>query len=50
MDISFAVKIVTIIVKSAANSKIGSKLGKELIGASIDGVSERSIAEINNFI
>ncbi len=50
MDISFAVKIVTIIVKSAANSKIGSELGKELIGASIDGVSERSIAEINNFI
>lgn len=50
MDISFAAKIVTIIVKSAANSKIGSELGKELIGASIDGVSERSIAEINNFI
>ena len=32
------------------NSKVGSELGKELIGISIDGVSEKGITEINNFI
>ena len=50
MDIGFAAKIVAVIVKSAVNSKIESEPGKELIGTSIDGVSEKSITEINNFI
>lgn len=50
MGIGFIAKIVAIIVKSAVNSKVGSELGKKLIGASIDGVSERSITEIYNFI
>lgn len=50
MGVGFIAKMVAIIVKSAVNSKVGSELGKELIGTSIDGVSERSITEINNFI
>ena len=50
MGVGFIAKIVAIIVKSAVNSRVGSELGKELIGTSIDGVSERSITEINNFI
>ena len=50
MGVGFIAKMVAIIVKSAVNSKVGSELGKKLIGASIDGVSERSITEIYNFI
>lgn len=50
MGVGFIAKMVAIIVKSAVNSKVGSELGKELIGTSIDGVSEKGITEINNFI
>lgn len=49
MDIGFASDIVTMIIRSAANSIIGSELGEELIGTSIDGVSKKIITEINNF-
>lgn len=50
MGVGFIANMVAIIVKSAVNSKVGSELGKELIGTSIDGVSEKGITEINNFI
>ena len=42
--------IVSIILKSVAEDKLGSGLAKDLIGVSIDEASEKGINEIANFI
>ena len=45
-----AVSIVSAILKSVVGDKFGSGLAKDLIGISIDGISEKSIKEITDFI
>lgn len=45
-----AANIVSVILKSVVGDKLGSGLAKELIGISIDGISEKGINEITDFI
>lgn len=45
-----AVSIVSAILKSVVGDKLGSGLAKDLIGISIDGVSEKGLNEITDFI
>lgn len=45
-----AVSIVSAVLKSVVGDKLGSGLAKDLIGISIDGVSEKGINEIADFI
>ncbi len=46
----FAVSIVSAVIKSVVGDKLESRLIKELVGISIDGISEKSINEITDFI
>jgi len=45
-----ASKIISVIIKSAVNSKLGDGLGSELIGISIDEYSAKGIDRIKDFI
>lgn len=45
-----AVSIVSAVLKSVTEDKFGNGLAKELIGISIDGISEKGINEITNFV
>lgn len=45
-----AASIVSAILKSEVGDKLGSGLAKDLIGISIDGISEKGINEITDFI
>lgn len=47
---SVAVNIISAVLKSAVGDKIGNELANEVIGISIDGVSEKGIDKINDFI
>ena len=47
---SIAVSCVSAVLKSVAGDKFGNGLVKELIGISIDGISQKGINEITNFI
>lgn len=47
---SVAVSIISAVLKSVVGDKLGSGLIKELAGISIDGISEKSINEITDFI
>lgn len=45
-----AASIVSVVLKSVVGDKLGSGLVKDLIGISIDGISEKGINEITDFI
>lgn len=45
-----AASIVSVVLKSVVEDKLGSGLVKDLIGISIDGISEKGINEITDFI
>ena len=45
-----AVSIVSAVLKSVVGDKLGDGLAKDLIGISIDGISEKGIKEITDFI
>ena len=45
-----AASIVSVVIKSVVGDKFGNGLAKDLIGISIDGISEKSIKEITDFI
>ena len=45
-----AASIVSAVLKSVTEDKFGNGLAKELIGISIDGISEKGINEITDFI
>lgn len=45
-----AASIVSAVLKSVVGDKFGDRLAKDLIGISIDGVSEKGIYEITDFI
>lgn len=45
-----AANIVSVILKSVVGDKLGSGFAKEIIGISIDGISEKGINEITDFI
>ena len=47
---SIAVSIVSTIIKSAVKSEVENELSNELFGISIDGISEKGINKINDFI
>ena len=47
---SIVVNIISAVLKSAVGDKVGSGLFKELIGISLDGISEKGINEIASFI
>lgn len=45
-----AASIVSAVLKSVVGDKLGSGLANDLIGISIDGISEKGINEVNDFI
>lgn len=47
---SIAINILSAVLKSAVNNKIGNELTNELIGISIDGISEKGINMISDYI
>ena len=47
---SIAVNIISAVLKSVVGDKIGNELANEVIGISIDGVSEKGIDKITDFI
>lgn len=47
---SVVTKIISVVLKSVTDDKISNELAKELIGVSIDGVSEFGINKIKDFI
>lgn len=47
---AIAASIVSAVLKSVAGDKFGRGLAKDLIGISIDGISEKGINEIADFI
>lgn len=47
---SVAANVISAAIKSVVGDKIGNELAKEVIGISIDGVSENGINKINDFI
>lgn len=47
---SATIKIVSAVLKSVLGDKVGSGLVKDLIGISIEGISEKGINEITDFI
>ena len=47
---SIAVSIISAIIKSAVKCNVENELSNELIGISVDSVSEKGISKINDFI
>lgn len=47
---SVAVNIISAVVKSVVGEKVGNELAKDVIGISLDGISEKSIEKIDGFI
>jgi len=45
-----AVNIISAVLKSVIGDEIGNELANKVIGISIDGISEKGIDKINNFI
>lgn len=45
-----AINILSVVLKLVVNNKIGNELANELIGISIDGISEKGVNGINDFI
>ena len=47
---SVVVNIISAVMKSVVGDKIGNELVNEVIGVSIDGISEKGIDKVSDFI